>query len=233
MFDLDGTLYPQTLGVTLMELLARRGICAPEPVVRLEALLADLPAHEPRTPEQDTHIYRLFCESLVGVSASTVRRTAVEAWAAVRGDLFPYVRPLIGELQERGYGVALISGSPHEIVREVAFDLKVDTYQGAILEVRGSAYTGRSILLPGVPGGKMRVLRKFMRTCCMQVSLAVGDSTRDLELLTHVGRAIAFEPDGPLLAAALRDSWPVVDRYTCLHTLLTLLPPLRSDRQDV
>ncbi|MFJ6841781.1 HAD family hydrolase [Streptomyces griseoluteus] len=225
-FDLDGTLCPQTLGVALMRLLARRGICAPEPVAHLEAFLADLPLHEPRTPEQDTHIYRLFCESLVGVSVSAVRRTAADVWATSRDGLFPYVRPLIGELKERGYRVALISGSPHEVVEEVASDLEVNTCQGAILEADGSTYTGRSTLLPGLPGGKTRVLRGFMRTCCMQKSVAIGDSTRDLELLSRVGRAVAFEPDTPLQRAALRGSWPVVDRHTCGQTLLTLLPPL-------
>ncbi|TQF12337.1 hypothetical protein FJV41_29520 [Myxococcus llanfairpwllgwyngyllgogerychwyrndrobwllllantysiliogogogochensis] len=223
--DLDGTLTPDTLGALLVRELLARGACEAE---MGQGFLSALARH--RAGCQDFYttvaeVYQGLGRAVAGVAVSSVERAAEEVWAHAQGRMFGFVRPLVRMLEAEGFLVALVSGSPIEVVQLVANDLGIDVFRGAVMGIRHNRYTGRVLQGPGLMGGKPRILRELeaLHEVCLAASLAMGNSPSDGEVFGLVGLPVAFEPSDELAGLAARNGWCVVDRHDVLRVLLRLL----------
>ncbi|WP_163865235.1 HAD family hydrolase [Myxococcus eversor] len=222
--DLDGTLTPDTLGVLLVRELLARGVCEPE---LGREFMSNVERHHAGCPDFYTslaEVYQSLGRAAAGVTVSTVERAAEDVWARARGRLFGFVRPLVRMLKSNGFLMALISGGPIELVHLVAYELGIDVYRAAVLDIRNSRYTGRVLQGPGLLGGKPSILRELevLHHVRLADSLAMGNSASDAEVFRLVGLPVAFEPSEELADLAARHGWRVVDR----HDVLRVLPPL-------
>lgn len=250
-FDLDGTLHPGTSGLALLSEIAAGGACDPGKAQDVFDFLGERGPGELHTPAAAERAYHLYGQALAGVQVQQVRHAARRVWGQMRHELFPYVRPLLAAVRAYSYEIIVISGSPHEIVDVVAEDLGFDRSQGAVLATRGGCYSGAVTLASGVPGAKTRILAALtgsrtpdlggQRQCdhgvaalpeaqvpgslaaSPAVSIAVGNSAADIDLLHMAGNAIAFEPSAPLATAAARFGWPVTGRHDVADRLLRLI----------
>jgi phosphoserine phosphatase len=221
-FDLDGTLHPDTLGVSLLEALRDDGLCDGQRAHRFLNFLRELGPEELRAPAAAKHAYELYAAALAGVPAADAQRLARRVWQEKRNTIFDCMRPLIAATAAHAYQIVLISGSPEEIVREVALDLSITLYQGAVFSTHNSRYDGLVAVAPGISGQKLDILTTLLAGVPVDLprSMAIGNAAADIEILSAVGCPIAFEPSAPLRAEATRFGWLIADRDTPASTLL-------------
>ncbi|MCP3103335.1 haloacid dehalogenase-like hydrolase [Myxococcus sp. K15C18031901] len=222
--DLDGTLTPDVLGALLMRELVARGVCDVVHGQHMLELLLSHRAGQPEAASTAAHVYQSFGRAVEGVAVSAVERVAEAVWARARGRLFAFVKPLVRELERSGFLVALVSGSPMEVVHLAASELGVDICRGAVLEIRRNRYTGRVLEAPGLEGARRRILQDLaeLHQVSLPESLAMGCAVEDAELFEQVGIPIAFEPVEVLAQLAMRHGWTVVHRQDVLQVLTGL-----------
>jgi phosphoserine phosphatase len=214
-FDVDGTLIDGQLGWPLLRLLHESELVAPDRLAVVKRHLAALPGDGFEDPAVIWATYRLYGETLAGAPCAAVDRLLDDVWALQRGDLFGFVRPLVGELRDAGFVPLLISGGIHELVGRMAADLGIDHYRGMRLE-RGpdGVFTGR--VAPSAGAAKHEVARALIgeRSIRWSDSIAVGDALPDADLLDRVGHPYAFEPTPALAGRARAGGWTVCGRDT-------------------
>ncbi|MEU1073512.1 MULTISPECIES: HAD family phosphatase [unclassified Streptomyces] len=232
-FDLDGTLHPDVLGILLLRDLHAAGICAREPAERLFAFLRAFDHEQLHEPDRVGTAYRLHAQALRGCDARQVRDRARLLWERERHRVFAYAAPLLEELRARGTTLVLISGSPHEIVEQVARSLGFHRWRGAVLASRNGHYTGTYLHTPAMTDEKLALATELIGgEGNLAHCAAVGNSSTDIELLAGVGHPVAFEAGPRLAAAARRHGWPLADRHTLTATTLgtaSVPTPCRHD----
>ncbi|QNP68863.1 HAD family phosphatase [Streptomyces roseirectus] len=223
--DMDGTLHPGFLARTMVrELRTLPGADHAAANAALEHLRR-YAAREISHEACARGFYAAYARALYGLRAPLLREAGVRAWQRERAALFPHARPLVAALRAHGLVTCLISGSPVEVIAPAATDLGVDRFWGAVPELCAGAATGRLLRGPALPGGKGAVLTELGRemTVDWAASLAVGDSSSDVETLEQVGLPLAFEPDPVLHRVARSRGWPVENRDTLLNAVHRLL----------
>ncbi|RYZ41885.1 MAG: HAD family hydrolase [Myxococcaceae bacterium] len=225
LLDLDGTLYPGTLGVRLLQELMDRGVSGPDALQAIRSAPADFQAGHEDFFTRASCFYDLLGKVLQGTTFVQVEQAASAVWEREHARLFPFVRPLVTALREADYQLVLVSGSPVEVVRLVAQELGIPLHHAARSESRHGRYTGRVLHRTAMPGGKRQVLSTLNADARFDLgaSFALGDAPSDVELFEQVGLAVAFEPKPTLALLARERPWRVVDRHDILDVVLPLL----------
>ncbi|MEU7062914.1 haloacid dehalogenase-like hydrolase [Streptomyces sp. NPDC046161] len=237
-FDLDGTLHPDSLGILLLQDLHVSGICTGEPTEHLFRFLRALDQEHLHQQDRVATAYQMFAQALRGCEAGQVRDVARRLWKRERHRVFAYAVPLLEVLRSRGTTLILISGSPQEVVAPVAVSLGFARWRGAVLASRDGRYTGTYLHTPAAPRQKLALATEMIGGKeNLPYCAAVGNSSTDIELLAGVGRPVAFEAGPGLAAAARRRGWPLADRHTLTAAHLGPPPapgsfPCRHDRGE-
>ncbi|MFI9240703.1 HAD family hydrolase [Streptomyces sp. NPDC053079] len=212
-FDLDGTLHPDAMGILLLEDLSTAGICHSAATERLFDFLYSLDQERLHEPHSVSTAYRLYAQALRGCELHRVQEVARRLWEREAPNVFSYVAPLLEELRGRGTSLILISGSPQEVVEQVALSLGFHQWRGAVLAAEDGLYSGQYSRRPAMARERLALTtdlvggQQHLAHCA-----AVGNSTSDIELLAGVGHPVAFEPGPQLAAAARRHGWTLADR---------------------
>lgn len=223
--DVDGTLCPTVLGDTFVRMLHDEGVCRPEDVARVESLMHAEWRDQPDFVATARRANLAYAAMLQGVRQETVVTYARQLAEAAQKELFPFVLPLLAELRRRGLTVILLSGSPDEVVSELARIIGAAAGYGAKMHVAEGVYSGQVSLASGVPGWKREMLRKFTSAhpAFDRPYYALGNSMFDMEVLELSTISMAFEPDLTLREAARSRSWPIVDRNSILPRTVAAL----------
>jgi HAD superfamily phosphoserine phosphatase-like hydrolase len=222
--DVDGTLLEGALGIALLEAMVQRSVCRS---TVLDEVAQTLRAHlqgDISYLELCDRAYRVYAHGLIGIRECIVRELAREVWQRAKAQLFPFVRSFLRVLREKDFQVAIISGSPHEIVAEAAHDLRVEHFQGAVFRSIDGVYDGTADLCPGEQGIKSRILMKLFgeHRLNLEASLAMGNGANDICLLQMVGTPLAFEPDRIMKPTAMARGWPMLGREDVLGFVAAL-----------
>lgn len=223
--DVDGTLYPGALGVQLLRGLSRGAACNKERVEEVFSVLNRYRLEQINHETMATLAYEAYAGAIAGMAEVDVAGFARQTWKEERANLFPFVGELVELLKRRGFTVVLISGSPEEMIREVAAELGITERYGALFTARGGVYTGEVDRRPGALGAKSKILAEFLqqRSIDVAASFAMGDSMADLTLLQALGKPLAFEPKAELLAVARDNQWTVASRHDVMERVSALL----------
>jgi HAD superfamily hydrolase (TIGR01490 family) len=153
---------------------------------------------------------KAFEKYLSSVHSATVELAADRVIRAQGDKVYSYTRRLIETLRQRGYFLIAISGSHTELVSRFADKFHFDHFVGQDFErdARGY-YTGKSIK---THSGKEKILERIILDHGLDTtdSVAVGDTSGDVSLLSAVEQPIAFNPDAKLLTTAKQHLWPIV-----------------------
>ncbi|MFD7732221.1 HAD family hydrolase [Kitasatospora phosalacinea] len=228
--DMDGTLLPGTLGTDYLDALLAVGLADRTSARAAIDAVARYRDGQLALADAAPQIYGHYARALRGTPVGAAHEVAFRVWQRARPRLFPFVADLLDALAAAGYRTVLISGSPHEVIEHAAADLDVHAAQGVVADHDGHHHTGTLSLVPGLPGGKHRALRALVRQLPATPGksdrkkwFAIGNSSSDAEVLTQVGRPLAFEPDPQLAHLAALHAWPVADRDNLLPVLLDTL----------
>jgi HAD superfamily hydrolase (TIGR01490 family) len=121
---------------------------------------------------------------------------------------------LLRDHQAQGHVVALVSGSPQQLLDAVAAGLGIEHALGTSLEVKDGRYTGSMTGPLSMNEGKVAVVEEWARQENLDLdwsnSFAYGDGRGDLYLLERVGHPVAVYPDEVLKAAAEERGWQIL-----------------------
>ncbi|MBZ3913287.1 HAD family hydrolase [Streptomyces acidiscabies] len=211
--DLDGTLVPGFAALAMTEALLDVPGADPAAARAAIAAIHSYQAREIDHEECARRFHAGYAATVRGVPPQALDRAGRLAWEQVGRELHPFVRDLIALLRARGLTVCLLSGSPHQAVRQAATDLGIDPDRAWGMTF--ATGTGPAL---GLRGAKRAVLRRVEAATPVDWahSFALGDSASDIEVLALAGHPVAFEPDPQLRTAALANGWPMADRDTVL-----------------
>lgn len=134
-------------------------------------------------------------------------------------NVFSYTYNLAKQLKADGYKLIAISGSQAELVERFMANYGFDICVGLIHERAEGAFTGNS---KRVYNKKHTFLQEIVdnEQLTYEGSVGVGDSAGDIEMMSLVERAIAFNPDVRLMQHARKNNWEVVvERKGCIYTI--------------
>lgn len=184
LLDLDGTLHPRTLGAQMLRELLRAGAsrdrAAGAALTAIDAIdgRADQSAAFLTTVDE---VYVNYTATVTGLPHPMLIQAASRAWQAERHAVFDFVPVLLAELTARGFVLALISGSPQEVVEEAGSALGIPHCYGARVAVVDGHCQGRLERAPGYPGRKPAAWRtsppRYPSTCHAQWPWATAHRT--------------------------------------------------------
>ncbi len=124
------------------------------------------------------------------------------------------IMDILREHQAKGHTVALVSGSPQELLDTIISHLDIEYAIGTPLEVKDGRYTGNIAGPLTMNEGKIAALHAFAADRGFDIdwenSFAYGDSRSDIDLLEMVGNSVAVYPDKVLKALALGRGWTII-----------------------
>lgn len=224
-FDVDGTLFEGNLGIEFLKVLMQKELFPPEIGKEILSWYGKYKSGEVDKATAVDAIYELYAEGMANNQVSDVSQAAQETWAAVSEKVYPFTSELIPSLQNKGFKVILLSGSPIEMITMLANHLKLGSQAAVagILEITDDIYTGAIISYPGSAEQKITELNKYLQVNEIEVdwsnSIAMGDNERDEQVLRKVGKGLAFEPNEALKQLAKSSGWQIVDRNHILNLM--------------
>lgn len=221
LLDVDGTLHPRSIGLTLLDTMMQRRLGQVARIADVMDLVRQFRAGAIDFTAMVEATSAAYAAALAGVERSELEALAREIWPRLREDLFDFVRPLIARLRSAGMIPYIVSSSPIEMVTILAGELGVIDHDGSRFAVVDGRYTGQCVAMPGAPGGKLALLRAFAaaRGLDLRRSLVLGNGEGDLESLAEVGHPLLFEANPALRAHGAARGWTLVDRSDLLVQL--------------
>jgi HAD superfamily phosphoserine phosphatase-like hydrolase len=218
---LDGTLYAGTLGVDLLNELARQKLFQLKAFEKALYTLESYVQGELGREELAARIQALYGEGIIGLTQDQVTQAAAVAWEHNKHRVFPFVAELLSTLSERGYTTVLMTGSPAEIVNQFTRTYAFDHVYAADFQLQGGRYTGQLHFSPGGVGQKRSMLQRLSKAldADLGASLVLGDSESDFVMFDMVGVPIAMNVQGPLSLQLQSQGW----KQAAPNTLLPLL----------
>lgn len=222
--DIDGTLYPGSLGIDVLKQLALESLGHREHIDAVFEIL-NLYSRGARNYEEMTRAaYASYAMAIKGLPHATLACLCERVWTDAQHRLFSFVRPLAGILKDHDFRILIISGSPQEVVDNLKNHIGAHSAWGSDFEVRDGCFTGKLGKCPGMIGEKLAIFREYMAntpTINLTASIAIGDSVTDRDLFEVVGLPFVFEPNDELATSLREDksTWPVVNKSNILDAI--------------
>lgn len=208
-FDIDGTLYREGLIAEIFKKLVKYEIIEPEKWyndVRLEYQKWDK-----RQGNYDNYLLKMadiYIEAVKGLHRSQVEFIAKKVVNQKGDRVYTYTRDRIKWHKDQGHKVITISGSPIELVREMALKHGFDDYRGAIYKIDdNNIYTGEVIPMWDSKSKKQAII-EFAEKYNIDVvnSYAYGDTAGDFTMLEMVKYPICVNPTNELIKKVIENT---------------------------
>jgi HAD superfamily hydrolase (TIGR01490 family) len=201
-FDIDGTLYREGLIAEIFKKLVKYEIIEPEKWyndVRLEYQRWDK-----RQGNYDDYLLKMaeiYVEAVKGLHKSQVEFIARKVINQKGDRVYTYTRDRIQWHKEQGHIVITISGSPIELVKEMAIKHGFDDYRGAVYKIScENIYTGEVVpMWDSISKSQAIDELSEKHNIDLIQSYAYGDTAGDLSMFEKVGFPICVNPTRELI----------------------------------
>ena len=220
-FDIDGTIFRSGLYRELVYELVKNDVLPQNLLNSIEKLRLDW---DKRAHDNAFLDYEKKLANVVDSSLPTIKVTDFEKAAKVvinnhKDRVYSYTRGLLKELKTQNFVLLTISGSQVELVELFAQYYGFDHFIGQTYK-RGEVYFTGEIIK--THKAKDVFLKQMVSDHQLSFtgSIAVGDTSGDISMLSLVENPIAFNPDKLLLEHAKKCAWQiVVERKNVTYTL--------------
>lgn len=202
-FDIDGTLYREGLIAEIFKKLVKYEIIKPERwynEVRPEYL-----RYDKRQGNYDNYLLKMadiYIEAIKGLHKSQVEFIARNVVGQKGDRVYTFTRDRIKWHKEQGHILITISGSPSELVREMALKHGFNDFKGAEYELNDkNIYTG--LVNPMWDSvSKKAALTEFARKydIDLEKSYAYGDTAGDYSMFELVKYPVCVNPTKELIS---------------------------------
>lgn len=200
-FDVDGTIYRDSLNIDLIDRLRAMGALTGERFAKSDRLRRQWKNRE------GLDAYESFAEALVHViekerafscRADDVRRVCTDLVDEKGRQVYEFNRELIYALRELEYVLVAVSGSPKPVVDEFVRQFGFHHVRATEYEIVDGAYTGKILSLP--VHDKAAAIREVLEqiNAAPEDVIAIGDTTSDYSMLASVRYPVAFNPSRKL-----------------------------------
>ena len=159
--------------------------------------------------------YDHYLQKMVDIYLDTVKNTDANLIAYIAHQVveqnyervYTYTRDRLKWHRQQGHLVIAISGSPVELVREMALKYEMDDYKGTVYEV-GADGTYSGVIHPmWNSANKRKAVLEMAHKHNLDLALcyAYGDTSGDFSMLNLVGKPCAINPTRELLQKILDD----------------------------
>ncbi|MEG1254631.1 HAD-IB family hydrolase [Clostridium sp.] len=207
-FDIDGTIYREGLITEVFKKIIKYELVDEDKwynEVRPAFLKWDR-----RQGDYDTYLLKMigvYIEATKGVSKEHIEHIARTVINQKGERVYTFSRERIKWHKEQGHVVIAISGSPIELVSEMAGKYEMDDFRGTIYKIdKNGKYTGEIIPMwdsISKENALMELKEKYHIN--LSESYAYGDTSGDLTMFKSVGIPYAINPSRELITKIIDD----------------------------
>ncbi|MDR5588387.1 MULTISPECIES: HAD-IB family hydrolase [Clostridium] len=208
-FDLDGTLYREGLITEVFKKMVKYEIIAPE------RWYNEVKPHflkwDKRQGDYDNYLLKMvdvYLEAIKGLEKHQVEHIAQKVVEQKGDRVYTFTRDRIKWHKEQGHIIIIISGSPSELVREMANKYGFNDYKGTIYMVdKKDMYTSEVIPMWDSES-KSKAINELVEKYDIDLnkSYAYGDTSGDYTMFKHVGHPFCINPTKELLQKVMSDN---------------------------
>lgn len=201
-FDIDGTLYREGLITEIFKKMIKYEIIKPEKWYK--DVKPEYQKWDNRMGDYDDYLQKMasvYIDAIKGMHKSQIEFIAKQVVLQKGDRVYTYTRDRIKWHKENGHKILIISGSPYELVKQMAEKYKFDNFKGAIYEMdKNQVYTG-SVIPMWDSISKKKAINEFENKYDIDLnsSFAYGDTSGDLSMLKSVGNPVCINPTRELL----------------------------------
>ena len=227
-FDIDGTLYREGLIAEIFKKLVKYEIIKSEKWYN--EVKPEYNKWDKRQGNYDNYLLKMagiYIEAIKGLHRSQVEFIARKVVEQKGDRVYTYTRDMIKWHKEQGHLIITISGSPLELVREMATKHGFNDYSGAeYLTDKDEIYTGEVIPMWDSIS-KKSAINIFQKKYDIDLldSFAYGDTGGDFTMFQAVGNPICVNPTRELIKKVMEDEQVktrakiIVERKDVVYTL--------------
>ncbi|CAB1245328.1 HAD-IB family hydrolase [Clostridium sp. MT-14] len=208
-FDIDGTLYREGLITEVFKKLVKYEIIPAERWYK--EVKPEYDRWDKRKGNYDNYLLKMadiYIEAIRGLHRSQVEFIAKNVVSQKGDRVYSYTRNRIKWHKEKGHKILTISGSPVELVREMAIKHEFDDYVGAVyIRDKNEVYTGEVIPMWDSESKKNSInmlVKKY--NIDLDKSYAYGDTSGDFSMMKMVKNPVCVNPTRELVKEILDDS---------------------------
>lgn len=207
-FDIDGTIYREGLITEVFKKIMRYELVDEEKWYN--EVRPAFYNWDRRQGDYDTYLLKMidvYVEATKGLSKEYIDHIARKVIDQKGDRVYTFTRERIKWHKEQGHVVVAISGSPIELVREMAGKYEMDDFRGTIYEIDDNGkYTGEiTPMWDSVSKEKALLELKEKYDLDLSQSYAYGDTSGDLTMLGYVGIPYAINPTRELISKIIED----------------------------
>ncbi len=227
-FDIDGTLYREGLIAEVFKKLVKYEIIEPEKWYN--EVRPEYQKWDKRQGNYDNYLLKMadiYIEAVEGLHSSQIEFIAKKVVKQKGDRVYTFTRDRIAWHKKQGHKVITISGSPKELVKEMAEKHGFDDYKGAEYVMdENHIYTGEVIPMWNSQS-KEKALIEFRDKydIDLKLSYAYGDTAGDFSMFKSVGYPICVNPTRELVKKVMEDTeisekvQIIVERKDVVYTL--------------
>ncbi len=207
-FDIDGTLYREGLITEVFKKMVTHEIIASQKWT--DDVQPAFMKWDRRQGEYDTYLSKMveiFKETTIGISKEHIELIARRVVEQKGERVYLFTRNELEKHRKAGHLVIAVSGSPLELVAEMAKKHHFDDYRGTVYQTdQNGAYTG--VITPMWDShSKEQAIESLAQKYNLDLSecYAYGDTNGDLTMFRHTGHPCAVNPTRELLTHIKRE----------------------------
>lgn len=209
-FDIDGTIFRNSLLVELHWKMVKAGIIPRSAITLLDKRYWRWVERRGSYDDYLADVIESFNTFVDGVPTKTVQQLARQVVRVQSRIVYRYTRDLVEKLRKTHLLVA-ISGSPQIVVGEFARAWKFDYYIGTQHAVHNGAFVGNKVWVASAD--KVEALKRLQKDhgfLLGKKSIGVGDTMSDAKIFGLVEHPICVNPTADLYMLAHKKKWHVV-----------------------
>lgn len=201
-FDIDGTLYREGLIAETFKKLVKYEIIEPERWYN--EVRPEYQKWDKRQGNYDNYLLKMtdiYIEAIKGLHRSQVEFIARNVVRQKGDRVYTFTRDRIKWHKEQGHKLITISGSPVELVKEMALKHGFDDYSGALFAIDDKEiYTGEVNPMWDSRSKKAAIMYfKDKYDIDLKESYAYGDTAGDFSMFQLVGHPVCVNPTRELI----------------------------------
>lgn len=205
-FDIDGTLYREGLISEIFKKLVKSEII--DPNKWYNEVRPEYQKWDKRQGNYDNYLLKMaeiYTQAIKGLHRSQVEFIAKQVVLQKGDRVYTYTRDRIKWHKEQGHKVITISGSPIELVQQMALKHGFDDYRGASYEFDKDGFYSGTIIPMWDSASKRKAIFQVTEKYDIDLtkSYAYGDTTGDYSMFEIVGYPICVNPTRELLMKIL------------------------------
>lgn len=205
-FDIDGTIYREGLITEVFKKIVKYELVNSEKWDN--EVKPAFVKWDKRQGDYDDYLIKMvdvYIEAIKGLNRNHIDHIAKNVIEQKGDRVYTFTRERIKWHKEQGHVVIAISGSPLELVKEMAGKYQMDDYRGTIYKIdENQKYTGEIIpMWDAVSKNNAIEELKEKYNIDLEKSYAYGDTSGDYTMFNKVGNPYAINPTRELLGKVM------------------------------